>query len=331
MDGPNGRETPRRVLPRPSRVSLWPRPGLRDLTPELLGRGDRPATEIRAREWGLVLTAKGIPYVLRRQGAGLRLLVPRRRVGEALEEIGAYTAERRDSFLPDPQAEVRPASVWLPVLAWMGLITGCCGLLLGRMDFFGRHIDWLGLGAGDSTAMLAGRWERALTALCLHADPAHLFGNAVCGAVFLGLLCRETGVGLGFALTLAAGVGGNVFKALIQGPGMHFLGASTAVFGALGLLGGIRLAGSWPPIAAKRSAAAAAALMLLAMLGAGTGEGGAIDLAGHLFGFLCGAVFGLATGRYVGHGGRLGSVAQVGWGFASIAATLGAWAVALAR
>jgi rhomboid protease GluP len=192
-------------------------------------------------------------------------------------------------------------------------------------------VAWKTLGAGDSAAMLAGQWWRAATALCLHADPAHLFGNAACGALFLSLLCRETGVGLGFALTLAAGVGGNVLKAVVQGPGMHFLGASTAVFGALGALGGVRLASGWPPLSARRSAPAGAALMLLAMLGAGSEEGGAVDLAGHLFGFSCGAFLGLAVGFFLTRRGRPGPSAQIVFGLATMLAAAGAWALALAQ
>jgi membrane associated rhomboid family serine protease len=312
------------------RISLWPRPGLRDLTAAVTGTSG-PATEIRAREWGLVLTAGGIPHVIRRQGAGFRLLVPRRRAEEALSEIAAYADERANIVLPDPEAEPHRPSAWLTVLAWMGVVTGFWGMLLGETAIFGRKIPWRSLGAGDSSAMLAGHWERAVTSLCLHADPAHLFGNAACGALFLSLLCRETGVGLGFALTLAAGVSGNVLKALIQGPGMHFLGASTAVFGALGVLGGVRLANGWPPLSARRSAPAGAALMLLAMLGAGSEDGGAVDLAGHLFGFVSGAILGLAVGILMERRGRPGVLAQVGFGLLTVLLVCNAWGVALSR
>lgn len=323
-------DRPRRPAPPAVRPSLWPRPGQRDLTPLLPGGESGQATEIRAREWTLVLTAGGIPHVIRRQGAGYRLFVPRRRAEEALAEIAAYAAERRDRVLPDPEAAPRRPQVWASVLAWMGLVAAAWGVLLGESTLFGRRIPWRSLGSGDSAAMLAGQWWRAATALCLHADPAHLFGNAACGALFLGLLCRETGLGLGFALTLAAGVAGNVLKALIQGPGMHFLGASTAVFGALGALGGVRLASRWPPLSARRSAPAGAALMLLAMLGAGSEDGGHVDLAGHLFGFAGGALLGLAVGFLLERRGVPGPFAQVCLGLAAMAVLAGAWGLALA-
>lgn len=320
---------PRRPAVAASRVSLWLRPGQRDLTQALTGVSG-PATEIRARDWSLVLTAGGIPHTLKRQGPGWRLLVPRRRAEAALLEISAYTAERRDIVLPDPEAIPDRPSVWFAVLCWMGIATAVWGVFLGETALFGHQIVWRTLGAGDSTAMLGGQWWRAATALCLHADPAHLFGNAVCGSVFLILLCRETGLGYGFALTLAAGICGNVLKATIQGPGLHFLGASTAVFGTLGVLGGVRLMCRWPPLSARRSAPAGAALMLLAMLGAGSEDGGAVDLAGHLFGFLSGAVLGLAAGFRLDRRGRPGPWAQGLWGLWCLVALSMAWGLALA-
>jgi len=320
-------EPPRRALPPPTRASLWPRPGLRDLTQAATGSAS-PATAIRAREWELVLTARAIPHAIRRQGGGYRLLVPRRRAEEALDELAAYIAEREARPLPDPEAEAadraeRP-STWPIVVAVMGVLAGVWGIFLGRSQLFGRLIDWRQLAAGDSARMLAGQWHRAVTSLFLHADPAHLFGNAASGALFLSLLAREVGVGLAFFLAIAAGGCGNTLKAVIQGPGMHFLGASTAVFGALGALGGARLAHRWPPLTFRRSAPAGAALMLLAMLGAGGEDAGPIDLAGHFFGFLCGAVFGLCAGFAVARNGRPGRAAQAA--FAAAALGVAAWA-----
>jgi len=278
-----------------------------------------------------VLTARGIPHVLKRQGGGYRLLAPRRRAEEALAEIGGYAAERDGLVLPDPEAAPQRPAVWPEVLGVVGVATGIFGLLLGGATFFGRPVPWRAIGAGDSAAMLSGQWWRAATALCLHADPAHLMGNAACGALFLSLLCRETGLGLGFAMTLAAGIGGNVLKALVQGPGMHFLGASTAVFAALGALGGIRLAGGAGALSFRRTAPAGAALMLLAMLGAGTEDGKAVDLAGHLFGFLSGAGLGVVAGLLLERRGRPGPAAQATFGLLAGLSLVAAWVLAAWR
>ncbi|MFU2210159.1 rhomboid family intramembrane serine protease [Solidesulfovibrio sp. C21] len=319
------------ALPSPRRPLLWPRPGLRDLTADLPTENGWPVTEIRARDWTYVLTARGIPHTLRRQDGVWRLYVPRRRAEEALAEIRAYLDERENVVLPDPEAEPsRPSATW-PVLAVMGVTAGFWGLLLGDATLFGRRIPWKEIGGGNTAAMLAGQWWRAATALCLHADPAHLFGNVACAALFLSFLCRETGLGLGLALTVAAGIGGNVLKVCIQGPGLYFLGASTAVFGALGALGGMRLAcPPHPRLSVRRFVAAGAVLMLLAMLGAGSEDTGAVDLAGHLFGFASGAVLGLVAGWALRHGGRPGPAAQTLFGLAAAGAFCAAWGLAVA-
>ncbi|WP_300155697.1 rhomboid family intramembrane serine protease [Solidesulfovibrio sp.] len=317
-------------FPSPRRARLWPRPALYDLTPELLGDPEATATEIRARDWTYVLSARGVPHVVRRSGSGWRLFVPRRRMAEALEEIAAYAAERENRPLPDPEAQPLRPSVTPAVLAVMGVVAGLWGFLLGEAVLFGRRVSWRTVGAGDSSAMLAGEWWRALTSLWLHADPAHLFGNAACAALFLGLLCRETGLGLGFALTVAAGVGGNLLKVMVQGPGLHFLGASTAVFGALGVLGGVRLSGYCAEVSTRRFLAAGAVLMLLAMLGAGSEETtGQVDLAGHFFGFLCGAALGLAAGRRLCRAGRPGPLVQAALGGCTVLVCLAAWGLAV--
>lgn len=46
-------------------------------------------------------------------------------------------------------------------------------------------------------------WYRCVTALTLHADSQHLFGNVLFGAPFLILLCRRVGLGLGLFSYLA--------------------------------------------------------------------------------------------------------------------------------
>jgi len=324
LDGREADTTAERPdAPRPGEV------GQADLTGILLHPAKRPAVEIEVREWSLVLTAKNIPHVLRRQGSGWRLYVPYAQEVPALAEIRAYTEERAARPLPDPGAEPARPGVWLEVLAVVGLLTAVFGLLLGGVRPFGLAIPWRAIGAGDTATMLAGQWWRAVTALCLHADPGHLLGNAACGALFLGLLGRETGVGLAFALCLVAGGCGNVAKALIQGPGIHFLGASTAVFGALGALGATRLVCHRPRIPVGRAVTAGAVLMLLAMLGAGSEDGTAVDLAGHFLGFTAGGVLGLMAGSILDKRGRPGPAVQTALGLVSLIVLATAWGLAI--
>lgn len=88
---------------------------------------------------------------------------------------------------------------------------------------------------------------------------------------------------------LLVGVTGNYCNSLIQPPDHQAVGASTAIFGAIGTLAALnarrhhlRLVKSW-------SLPLAAGVGLLALLGTG---GERTDLLAHLFGFLCGLAAG---------------------------------------
>ena len=99
------------------------------------------------------------------------------------------------------------------------------------------------------------------------------------------------GTGLGFALVLLAGAGGNLANALLQGAPHVSLGASTAVFGALGLLGGLSVARQRGKAAGRRRIwlPLFAALALLGMLGGGE----RVDI-GHLLGLIVGRRLGIS-------------------------------------
>jgi len=142
-------------------------------------------------------------------------------------------------------------------------------------------------GSADAARMLQGEWWRAATALTLHADLAHVAANAVALAIFLGAVERRLGPALATWLALAAGVAGNVLTALVLRGGHVSIGASTAVFGALGTLSALQVP--------RRSAwlTLGVGVALLGLLG--TGE--RADLLAHLFGFGVGVTEGLAVRR----------------------------------
>jgi len=146
--------------------------------------------------------------------------------------------------------------------------------------------------AGRASVDLIHRGEawRAVTALTLHVDPAHVLSNAAAALVFVTAVGRLLGPGLGCLLVLLAGAGGNLLNAALRAAPHYSVGASTAIFGAIGLLGGLeagrrrRRPRAWVPIAGS--------LALLAMLGTGAHA----DLLAHLSGVLVGAVLGVAVG-----------------------------------
>jgi len=142
-------------------------------------------------------------------------------------------------------------------------------------------------GSADAARMLQGEWWRAATALTLHADLAHVAANAVAIAIFLGAVARRLGPALATWLALAAGVVGNVLTALVARGGHVSIGASTAVFAALGTLSALQVPRrrAWLTLGVG--------VALLGFLGTGVRA----DLLAHLFGFAAGVTEGLAVRR----------------------------------
>lgn len=176
-------------------------------------------------------------------------------------------------------------------------------------------------GAADAARILDGESWRTMTALTLHADAAHLVGNAAAGALLGTAVCRALGAGVGAALIVASGVAGNALNAWVRGGPHVSVGASTAVMGAIGVLSGLafvrarrarrRRMRAWLPLAAG--------LGLLAMLGADPRS----DLGAHAFGFVCGIAFGAMVGRWMP--AVPGRPVQWPLALALLALTLAAW------
>jgi rhomboid protease GluP len=251
---------------------------------------DGPGTAVRVTpdrrrvdEWAVVLAAAGIPHWQRHRLDGWALLVPADDAATALATLAAYDEEnaRDDGGAVAPS---RPPTITGAVVAL---------LLIGFFAITGPRAGrsaWFEHGSADAARMLAGEWWRAVTALTLHADAPHLVGNALACALLVTAVCRQLGPGLGLALLLLAGAGGNALTALAHGGGHVSVGASTATFGALGVLAALRIA--TPRRLGRRTwVVIAASLALLALLGTGPDA----DILAHLFGLLVGAGLGLAT------------------------------------
>jgi rhomboid protease GluP len=74
--------------------------------------------------------------------------------------------------------------------------------------------------------------------LSLHADPLHLMSNLASGVIFGIFVAQILGSGVAWLTILLAGALGNALNALVQSPEHTATGASTAIFGALGILSG---------------------------------------------------------------------------------------------
>jgi rhomboid protease GluP len=272
-----------------------------------------------AEEWELALVAQGLSPSLSRTRDGFVLSVPEEEVERALVGLSAYERENPR----EPRERDEPAEP--PNLVAGASIAGIL-LLFFFITVWQPTVQWFERGSADADRILRGELWRTVTALSLHANLAHALSNAIGITVFLGALSSILGPGLSSPLVLLAGAGGNLANALIHGSSHVSIGASTSVFGAVGMLGGLGLARRGRRKVPRRRAwvPVAAALALLAMLGSG---GESVDVLAHLFGFLFGGVLGLIF-AFVAPSppGRL-----VQWGCASaaFAVLISCWLLAL--
>jgi membrane associated rhomboid family serine protease len=283
-------------------------------------RATGSATE--ADEWALVLAAAGIPHRVETDGAGWTLLVPASEAPRAHGALDAYDEEARRE--PDA-ALAEPASRHV---SWaVGVAAGA--LLLAFFALTGGPAAgsrWFERGAASARRMVSGEPWRAVTALTLHVDAVHVAGNAVATVVLLPAVVQRVGPGCGVWLVLLAGAGANLLGAMAHDPRHVAVGASTATFGAIGILAALRLLPSSAPATMrwKPWMVLVTSLLLLAMLGAGRGS----DVLGHALGLLSGGALGLAAGTALRR--PLGPSVQ--WTLVALAALaiVGCWRLALA-
>ena len=238
-----------------------------------------------ANEWALVLAAAGIPYRVESLGDEGAVFVPEESLARGRRALRAYDADARPVVHhPPPDATSRRTAWTVGLAAGAGLLVWF--LLIGPPA---TGSWWFSRGAAASSAITNGEPWRAVTALTLHADLAHALGNAVAAALLVPFIVQRLGVGVGLALVVLAGAIGNVLGALVHGPQHLAIGASTATFGAVGILAALRVrtGGS----GRHRWTVPVTCLVLLAMLGAGQGT----DVLAHVLGMGVGAVLGLVA------------------------------------
>lgn len=249
----------------------------------------------RSREWSTVLLAKGVPHWTAEMEDGVAVFVPAEQEDLALAQLAAYDREQRQEVEaarrgPPPLPEMA-GPVW-PGLVGAGVVLAAVhGWRVTRADGLAQAWSRDGVQIFD-----AGEWWRPLTALLVHADVAHLLGNLVFGGLLMWFVLQEYGRWRGWVWVMVAGVLGNLAVAGFFYPDRFAgVGASTAVFGAVGLLvvhgmvwsrggSGLRRHRSWlVPLGGG--------LALLGVFGSG-GEDLNVDLAAHGAGFAAGLLVG---------------------------------------
>lgn len=248
---------------------------------------DDPVPLLRARskrqleEPALVLRATGISHALTVDAGLPTLVVPRRELAAAREELRRFAEENPVEPAP-AQGRRELARVWPGLIAYVSLLTFVfvkqAGTTDGPLSLQGRL---------DAEAFLAGEWWRCVTALCLHVDAPHLAGNILFGAAFGALLSQLVGNGVGWTALLLGGALGNALDAWVQPLDHVSMGASTAVFSSLGLLTALslRLAPQLRDGRIRRWAPLVMGVALLGLLGTG---GERTNVAAHALGFATG-------------------------------------------
>lgn len=257
-------------------------------------------SERSLREGALVLTSMDITHELMRGASGGFLLVRNGDYDRARKQLDRYEEENRD-FPPRRRVErPRYSGPPLVLLAFVALVA--FAWITGPVSR--PHGSWFAQGASVSSLVLGSEPYRAVTALTLHADGAHVLSNLVSGAIFGRAVERRFGPGVALLGITASGFLGNVANAAFyagQGLPHASIGASTAVFGAVGLLvtsqlllGGTRWFGSSSGKKERRHWTEYLAPVVggLALLGA-LGSGPSTDIWAHAFGLLSGVVIAL--------------------------------------
>ncbi len=164
------------------------------------------------------------------------------------------------------------------------------------------HPTWVARCVSSSIGFMGkGEWWRPFTALFLHADVSHLVGNLVSGLFFATLVSRWIGPWRAWPLILGSGTVGNAITSYLTYPAeFNSLGASSAVFGAVGILSGLGVAESmrnrlrlpWMKVFTPLFGG----VVLLGMMGGSYST--QIDVLGHVFGFITGVLAGLITAAF---------------------------------
>ncbi len=227
-----------------------------------------------ADDHALVLEARGIASgVVTALGQHV-VLVGAADAVRARAELEKYVRENQD--WPEQHAAHPP-------IRWsVGAALVYCAVLVAldftaRRDSFG--LDWWHAGVADAAMIREGAWWRSVTALWLHADFLHLASNLAFGSLFGVMLAQSVGFGLAWLAFVVTGGIGNWLNAWLQVPSHASIGASTAVFGVLG----VQVAHDWVRRRAlhhnlfRRFAPIAIGAALLSWLG---GDGRQVDANG---------------------------------------------------
>lgn len=228
----------------------------------------------------LILAASNIDYRIQKRKSSFQVNVRSKDFARAQTVIALY-------FQENPEAEViSPPSAETRKNNYSGVLAAVFLAVFYLAAGENRHVFFKTFGSSAS-GILNGEIYRTVTSLMLHVDAIHLAGNMAAIALFGSAVCSIRGMGVGWLMILLTGVIGNFCNAWLHRTAHLAVGASTAVFGAIGMLSAYQFWNKMmlPGKSIKAWLPLAGGLALLGILGSG---GGRVDLMAHLFGFSTG-------------------------------------------
>lgn len=260
--------------------------------------GQYPTLE-QAQEHGLVILAMRQPcWVSEADHAkGYTLHAEAGSAPAVSRELADYDAEQE---IPAGITEPDPGLFRYPA-GWPAYACWALSLILIHLLQLSRPTLMQGAASSSIALIRDHEWWRPFTALFLHADASHLFGNLLSGMFFGTLVSRSIGPLKAWLLILLVGTIGNTLTSVVTWPESFVsIGSSTAVFGALGILSGLgfsfmRLHRRNMPWA-RTVAPVVAGIIILGWLGGGRPDGDT-DVLGHVFGFSSGLVAGILASQ----------------------------------
>lgn len=248
-----------------------------------------------ALEWCAVLASQKIDFELSREGDLWLFCIPEPDFKNAEKNISEYEQERQsfnknlEEFnTPSTPLELGKSLPFIFCSIFLLLFHMITGPVKPKAPYFNE-------GTLNSAALFKqGEWWRLITALSLHADFPHVMSNCLFLIIFATIASFQVGPGVALISILISGIAGNLSTVGILGfKSYSSLGASTAVFGALGIITAL----GWLEYSKKATrltklkkwAPLVAGLALLSFTGTAPGT----DLIAHLFGFIWGLVIGL--------------------------------------
>jgi len=245
----------------------------------------------RCADRALVLASLNIPYQLIDDGGSCAVIVPVEYSARAASELALYDEEN-----PPVQAKPNPRIHYQDAVPGLvGYVLVVC-LVAGMAGYSFFQTNWFVAGRVDGELIRNGEVWRLFTALTLHSGVKHLLGNLVFG-VFFGLFAgRLLGSGVAWLSIVLAAAAGNGINTFLLDESHRSIGASTAVFAALGLVAGYVWFGKfmsqdrW----SNRYGPIVGGLALLMYTGTG---GPDTDIGAHLLGFVAGFAAGFILVR----------------------------------